>query len=369
MDQAELAKLYGLDGPFVSIYLDCTSAVEAAAPRLETRWKNVLRELTEHGVDAATREALTEARGGHESGNTRVLVAAQHRVQLATWLPEPPPQDVVRVAALPHLLPLLDALQLRIPHVVVLADREGADVLAYTSGPDPAERTSLEGQRWPVHRAHAGGWSTKRYDATVENSWEATAREVATLVDNVARDVGAHLVIGSGDVRALQLLAEHLPAGLADRWVTVEGGGRAVDGSDEVLGTRVLQAVADRVALETLALVNRFIEEKERQERACEGVGATVAALRMAQVGTLLLTDGFADTRPAWFGPDPSQLALDEESVRALGVHAPRQAPLVDVLLRAALCTAAEVRMVSSELAGAPSDGIGALLRFPPPPG
>src|SRR6059058_2179638 len=139
MNASTLAKLYAIDGPFVTIYLATPSDVEDAAERLEKRWKNVERELAGAGVDAATIDALSAARGTHDRGNTRVIVAAHGTVQLALSLPQPPAQEIVTTGQLPRLVPLLDALTLQVPHVVVLADRAGADILAYTAGPDPVE--------------------------------------------------------------------------------------------------------------------------------------------------------------------------------------------------------------------------------------
>ena len=93
MHAATLAKLYAVDGPFVSIYLATPSDVEDAAARLEVRWKNVTRELAEAGVEAATIDALSAARGGHDRGNTRVMVAAHGTVHLAISLPQPPASE------------------------------------------------------------------------------------------------------------------------------------------------------------------------------------------------------------------------------------------------------------------------------------
>src|SRR5438045_1970646 len=88
MDVSTLSKLYAIDGPFVTIYLATPSDSENAAEQLETRWKNVVRELSEIGVDAATTQALTAARGTHDRGNTRVLIAAHGTVHLAVSLPQ-----------------------------------------------------------------------------------------------------------------------------------------------------------------------------------------------------------------------------------------------------------------------------------------
>src|SRR3954471_262805 len=197
MDASTLAKLYAIDGPFVTIYLATPSDVEDAAPRLETSWKNVVRDLAAAGVDDATISALTEARGSHDRGNTRVLVAAHGKVHLAISLAQPPAQEQIVTAALPRLVPLLDAMTLQVPHVVVLADRTGADVLAYTAGPTPGESEQVASDRWPIHKTGRGGWSTKRYDATVHNNWHENAKDVSALVERVSRDIGARLVIAS----------------------------------------------------------------------------------------------------------------------------------------------------------------------------
>jgi hypothetical protein len=47
-----------------------------------------------------------------------------------------------------------------------------------------------------------------------------------------------------------------------------------------------------------------------------------------------------------------------------MGVSDPVQAPLVDVLLRAALGTGADIRMVPAGTPDSPDDGVGALLRY-----
>src|SRR3954463_10682570 len=186
MDLSTLSKLYAIEGPFVTIYLATLSDSEDAAEQLEIRWKNVLRELEDRGVDETTRDALTAARGEHGRGNTRVMVAAHGTVHLAISLPQPPAEEEITTAPLPRLLPLLDALALQVPHVVVLADRKGADVLAYTAGPDPADSASVTNNRFPDRKTPSGGWAAKRFANDVEESWEASARDVATLVDRVA---------------------------------------------------------------------------------------------------------------------------------------------------------------------------------------
>jgi len=370
MDASTLAKLYAIDGPFVTIYLSTPSDVEDAAARLETSWRNVVRDLAGAGVDDATIGALTDARGSHDQGGTRVLVAAHGKVHLALSLPQPPAREQITTSPLPRLVPLLDAMSLQVPHVVVLADRTGADVLAYTAGPEPVEAESVQTDRFPSRKVHAGGWSSRRYDHDVEETWELSAREVSALVDRVAGDIGARLVIASGDERALQLLGQQLPTHLIDRFVTIGGGGRARDGSESVIADEVLRVLAERLAADTVELLEEFAEQRGRDDRAAEGVPATVEALRRGQVATLILTDARDGAQTAFAGPDPVHLALRAQELLDLGVEQPWEAPLEEVLVRAALGTGAEIRFVAGG-AGvpggngqAPAHGVGALLRY-----
>lgn len=69
-------------------------------------------------------------------------------------------------------------------------------------------------------------------------------------------------------------------------------------------------------------------------------------AVRKAQVQALLVTTGADQSTQLWFGEDLTQLGLTPEEVTALGADSPQQAPLVSVLLRAALVTGADVQLV-----------------------
>ena len=364
MDVAALTKLYGLDGPFTTIYLDTTGEVENAAQQLEVRWKNVLRDLEQAGVDKATRDALTEVRGGIGRGSTRVLVATPGTVHLAVSLPHPPPQEVTTTEPLPRLLPLLDAVLLQVPHVVVLADRQGADVYAYTSGPEPEESASVTITRFPQHKVKFGGWATTRFMNDVEESWEASARDVAGLIDQVARDIDARVVIASGDERALQLIGQHLPTRLVDHFREIDGGGRHVDGSEDVIADQIIGVLSDVIAGDTIELLEKYAEERGQNDRASDGVARTVEALRMSQVDTLILTDARDVEQTAWIGPDTTHLALTEQELRDLGVEAPVEARLDEALARAALGTGANLRFVGGGMEQSPKDGVGALLRY-----
>jgi hypothetical protein len=364
---ATLTKLYSVEGPFVTIYLGTPSDVPNAEQQHELRWRNLLRDLEERGVDQRTRNALDAAVGGHEPGGQRVLVAARGQVLLATNLPEEPAQEVtVSVGPLPALLPLVESLTLRVPHLVVLADRIGADIFAYAGSDEPVESAEVTGEEWPIRKVAAGGWSQRRYQARAEENWEHNAKSVAATVARVAADVNARLVVAAGDVRALTLIADDLPENVKPLWTTVEGG-RGADGSETLVAERVLDKVGELLRSETLTLLETFAQERGQGDRACDGAADTIAALRMAQVDTLLVTDQLDPARTAQFGPLPTQLGLTTDELDAMGVDRPQQGPLVDVLLRAALATDAAARLVPGDLESSPREGVGALLRFATP--
>src|SRR5436190_7614478 len=253
MDFSPLEKIYTADGPFVSAYLDTHEDAEDGAARRETAWKNAARTLIDDGADGATVDAMTQAvLGPRPQGGARVLIASHGHVHLATWLPERRGgADLALVAELPRLLPLIEARADRIPHVVVLTDRLGADVLAFTEGDRPIDiKSTGDVAPWPVHKTGTGGWAAKRFDATVEEDWHRGAEQIAALVEKVSRDTQARLVIASGDERAITLLRQHLPHDLADSLAVVPGGGRRADGGDDVLARHVEEVVLEFAARE-----------------------------------------------------------------------------------------------------------------------
>jgi hypothetical protein len=386
MDTKTLTDLYvGRHGEtVVTVVLDTSGQGEEAAERLAVRWKDVVRELRAAGVDPATLAALDDGFGEapYNLGDTRALVAADGRLDLATSLPEPPVTEVVRVSPLPSLLPLAEALQNTVPHLLVLTDRQGADILQHTGGSADAQRLTVTTAHYPLHKTGAGGAAALKYEHTVEENWKASEKEVAEAVTHAADAIGAKLLIVAGDVRAEHGLREYLPERLQSLVVIIQGG-RGHDGSEPLVARRaqkVIQDYLDGIAADLLTEFAKYrnratkLAEGERladagqpvAAKAADGPWAVSEAFRQAQVGTLLLTDELDGQERAWFGPEPTDIAMREQTLRDLGITRPLSAPLPDVLLRAALGTDADVRKVPYEGEAAPRDGVGALLRYNP---
>lgn len=358
----DVARLFEASGPFVTVYLTTEPDIDNAAQRSLLRWKSLRRELTDAGAPAAALDAIDGVvEDAHTMGRTLAAVANTDGLLLARHEPDPPVRDLGRVAPLPSVGPLLESLQSRPSHLVVLADRTGADIFAFV--PDGGEVASVAGAEPGdphLRKTAPGGWSQRRYQNRAENQWQSNAKEVADQLVAVTDEIGARLVVVAGDVRALQLLRDELPGHVARLVREVEGSRGVESGLEEVSGD-VAKLVATAVADDTAALLEKFREELGQGDRAVEGANPTLAALAAAQVDTLLVADDLDDERIAWFGPTLGALAVDADTVRSMGVE-PAQARMVDVTIRAALTTGASVRIIPS--ARAVSDGIGAVLRF-----
>jgi hypothetical protein len=365
VDLRDLTPLLTAEGPFVTVLVDAESAVEQAADKYDLEWKNVVRQLEELDVSPALRTAVSDARGDHSEGPARLVVAEvpTEKVQLAVSLPHAPRRPFVETGPLPRLTPLLEDVTTTVPHVVVLADRTGADVSAYYDTGKVLGDITVKGSTLHLRKVHGGGWSHLRYQQRAENGWAETATEIVEAIDELATKVGAELIVAVGDQRELQLVSEHLPERLRPLVVEVPGG-RGHDGSEALVRQRIADAVSRHVAGATLDLLADYSQERGQDKRACEGVEEVVHALRKAQVQTLLVTTGADQDAQLWFGPEATMLGTTRDEVVGLGAEKPKQGRLVEVLLRAAAGTGADAQLVPHQHENAPRGGVGALLRY-----
>lgn len=290
-------------------------------------------------------------------------------LRLVRHEPEPPARDAAWVAPLPRVGPFIEWAQSVVPHLVVLADRTGADIVVFTrradsTGAGGAPVVSVgegSGDDPVLRKNNPGGWSQRRYQTRAENLWEQNARQAADQVAALADEIGSRLIVVAGDVRALQLLREHLPQRTAELLREVDGSRAPGSGIDEIADD-VVKLAANVVAEDTVELLRRFKQERGQNHLAVEGARNTIEALVAARVGTLLIHDDPDDDRTAWFGPEPGMVAQTKKALVELGVAKPQKARLVDVAIRAAFTTGAAVRIVPS--VGSVKQGIGAILRF-----
>lgn len=361
-DISDLADLVMAPGPFLSLQLTTQADIENAGQRSEQRWRAIRDDALARGAPEdvlATVDPLVA--DAHRAGHGLAVVAGAGGRLHVEHGSRPPDRDVVRWGPLPSLVQVMAWRQESPPYVSVLADRQGADLTGYRrEGPDL--RREAGGDDYPLSKPSAGGWSQRRYQQRAEHTWERNAADAAEQVARLARRLDARLVVAAGDERAVTLLRDALPPEVADRCQVVSGG-RSADGSEESFEEDARIAVELAVNADTEAVLEKFREERGQDDRAADGLQATLAALGMGAVDVLLVTpDDPDDGRTAWFGPDPTQVGLTSDALRDLGVEAPVEGRAVDVAVRAALGIGAGIRVVQS---GAALDGgLGALLRW-----
>lgn len=353
-------------GPFASLTLPIENEAEDATTRMQIRWGNARRELAEAGAAEELLDRIETAVTGaaRERATGIHVVAPADGPMLVQLTHDDDVDERVRMGAVPSLLPVLRARDEEIPHLLVIADREGADIWVRdargdATGTEPD--AAVEGDTEHIHRGHPGGWSQRRFQQRAENTWEKNAAGVATEVDDLATRVDARLIVVTGDVRAVGFLEEHLPESRRDALEVVDSGGRTDDDAVERAAEEADRLVADLAARRTVEALERF-GDASGEDLAVEGAVHTLRALTEARVAVLLVHDDADDERTALSSPDGAVVTEDPATLEDLGLEAV-EGRLVDVAVRAAIVTGADVVTVPAHGARVPAGGIGAILR------
>src|SRR5579863_7988671 len=200
----------------------------------DVSWADAVREAGQQGVDPATAQALERGAGAASTAGTQVVAAAHGEPVLAWWLASGAGPGSVRVGPLPHLLEVADGAARRPAYVVVLADRDGTDVIVHAAGEQvPARRFEVGDRPGAQHDPHPDRPPAQHHgerhltDREPESGGERNAEFIAGRVAEAADSVAAHVVIGAGDQHILDAIASHLPETIGP--VTTVAGSRAAD--------------------------------------------------------------------------------------------------------------------------------------------
>ncbi|WP_433270220.1 Vms1/Ankzf1 family peptidyl-tRNA hydrolase [Actinosynnema sp. CS-041913] len=355
-----LGELVRERGPFASVYLDASHDTEDAAKALELRWRGLREDLARQGADPDTLAAMDAAAREPVVGKAgRALIAAHGTLLLNRVLPRPPAADSARWSRLPNLLPLASLLGPELPHVVVVVDRAGADLHGYDGRGELA--TEVQGDSHPLHKVRGGGWSHRRMQNKVEETAHHNAALVAEAADKLVTTLNARLLVLGGEVQARTAVREELSTRCRDVLIEVDGGSLADGADDESFDASVRALVTQYQYDLDNDVVEEFATESGREQgRAVQGMERVVAALREANVATLLVADQALGDRTVWAGDDPALVAIRESDLRALGVDHVAEQPADEALAGAATATGAQVLVTDETKLW---EGVGALLR------
>jgi hypothetical protein len=367
MDVSFLEPVFAAAGPYATVCADVTHTTENADTQLDLRVRAVSGRLAEAGapdtVVEAVRSRLLEGNDGGAAGTLKgraLVVAADGSVVLDEALVDAPRREVAEWSPQPVLMPVLRQLPGRVPHVVVVADRVGADI-SYLGAPGQIEdEESLEGETFHIRKVRVGGWAHDHWQNSAESQWAENAKPVAQRIGSYARRLSPKFVLVAGDVRARQLLTDQASDPWKDLVVTMDEGGRAAGADREPVDRRAAALVAEHEARECVAVLEQ-VQAAAAHGLSVTGIDRVVEALRKNQVETLVLGDEPGD-RTLLVGRSPVELGVNQHDMDAMGVHG-EVAPADGALLAAAAATRAGVVVVPTS--ALPGDGqVAAVLRY-----
>ena len=352
--------------PFASVCLDATRVDRASQDDVALRWEAQKRHLLDAGAPPETVEALgaaATAETGLGGEHARVVVASGDRVVLDLVLPGRPARDESLFGPVPHLMPVARALSGAATYAVVRVDRAGADIevvgpLGRTKGSE-----SVEGGHELLHKVAGGGFSQKRYQARVEDSWARNASAVADELDRVVRTDRPEVVLVAGDDNAISELTGQAGEEVTRRMMRLESGGRAAGISAEAEQAAIDAALGEHRDTAREEVLSAFREQLSRQQRAVEGLGPVVDALRRGQVERVLLQDDPTSTARRWVGGEPLQVGMSQEDAVGAGAQEAQEVRADAGLVWALVGSDADLTLVGEDEVRL-EDGIGALLRW-----
>jgi len=350
MDVSFLQQVFAATGPFVTVCADVTHTTENADTELELRVRGITERLTEQGAPEAVVEAvrarLLEGNQGGAAGRLKgraVVVASDGSVVLDQALVDAPLREIAEWSPQPDLTPVLRQLPGRVPHVVVLADRVGADITYVGATGEADEVKSVDGDDFQIQKVQVGGWAHHRFQHNAENKWVHNADAVAGQITSMARRFSPRFVLVAGDVRARQILTDRAGGEWADLIVSMDEGGRAAGADREPVDRRAAELVAEHEARADAEAIER-IHAAAAHGLSVAGTGPVVEALRKGQVETLLLADDLGEDT-LLVGGSPLELGVNQQDMDALGSHGDA-VPADRALLAAAVASSAGVVMV-----------------------
>jgi hypothetical protein len=368
MDLSFLEPVFAAPGPFATVCADVTHTTANAATELDLRVRAIAENLEQQGAPEAVvttvRDRLLEANDGGAAGTLSgraVVVAGNGTVVLDEALAGTPRREFAEWSPQPDLVPVLSQLPGRIPHVVAVVDRVGADITVAGVPGGPDERDKVEGDTFRIRKVKVGGWAQDHWQNSVEEQWAENAGHVADDIGSAVRRHGARFVLVAGDVRARQQLLDKATDSWKDLVVTMDEGGRAAGADRGPVDRREEELVAEHEAADEATALEQ-IEAASAHGLSLTGTAPVVEALRKGQVETLVLADR-PDDEQLLVGGSPLELGMNQGDLEALGAQESQQVPADRALVAAAVASAAGVVVLPR--AAMPGDiPVAAILRY-----
>lgn len=258
----------------------------------------------------------------------------------------------------PHLYPLARLIDQYQSYVVVLADRNRAQIFVFAAG-RALEHQQLQNVK--TKHTKVGGWSQSRFQRHEENYHLHHAKEVVEALDKIVRDEGINQVILAGDEETvIPLLREQMPKTLEEK--VIDAMSLGIDTPEHELLEESLKVFRRHDSLSDMEKVERLLNEYRADDLGVAGVPETLAALSNGQVEEMLIA------------AQAESLQYDQEEVRKVLTLYRGDAPLPDELdqrsvadelvRRANALSSAKVTFIEDSKRIEMVGGVGGFLRY-----
>jgi hypothetical protein len=362
-----LQPLARAEGPVASVCLDVSRTTENADHELRLRWKSVAGALSADGaptrlVDDLAERLLEPLSYGGELQRYVVMTAGECLIDSAAPL-QPTQQDYGHFGPMAHVMPLVRLRARTSPYVLVKVDHVGADIVCADSTGLDTRLWRSEGDHEVLHKVPGGGWSHRRYQSRVEDSWDRNADQVVENLDKIVADHRGEPVFLVGDPYARSVVRTHATGRIAEQLIDLGHGSRAAGSSDESIERSIVDELAARRVAARDDGLSVYRARRGRAEGVATDLSAVVEALREGSLETLLMVDRPDSSTRLWAGSAPNLIGHDADELTALGVGERFEDRADEVILRALIDLDGELHLLDDppdDLA----DGVGGLLRF-----
>jgi peptide chain release factor subunit 1 len=255
------------------------------------------------------------------------------------------------VADRPHLYPLARLSDQFPPYAALIADTNAARLFVFGRG-STMRSDQVDGTK--VSRSSVGGWSQARYQRHIENYHLHHAKELVDALEQVVREDGVEQIVLAGDEVIIPVLRDQLPKHLTDRIVDILR--LDITTPEHEILKATTEALREHDGETDAQQVGHLLDQYRARQLAVVGAQATIAALTLGQVDTLIVSAS----------SDAVRDDTDADASVPDGADVPHSdgTPLSEQVVRLARTTGAHISFIEDPTLLADVGGVGAMLRY-----
>jgi protein required for attachment to host cells len=324
-------------GPVISLYLNLRPDSDGQRHHIDVYLKHALAQYPE--IAAAIERHVADDVPKSAQG-LAVFIAPKSGLFESVPLDIPVNEHEFYVGPVPHLYPLARLSDQYPRYAALLLNTDSARLFVFGLGATERRETV---QNEKTRRSAVGGWSQARYQRRAHNMHKAHMKEVVTMLDRVVTDEHINRIVVACDDTTRPFLMEQLSKHLAEKVIDLVHLDVKGTPNHEVL-KETLEILRGEDAKSDAEEVERAIGASRGGGLGAVGVDATLKALEMRQVETLLIS------------ANPSQIGRKNGGSGDVS--------LIDQLVARAQQNAARIRFIEDDALLADVGGVAAILRF-----